>query len=366
MKISDFTQGKDNNFNLIRIISAMAVLVTHSFALAIGSGNAEPFQDTLGMTMGSIAVDVFFVTSGFLVTASLFSRQSAIEFFWARFLRIFPALIVMLLLTVFGIGILFTSLPAASYLGSSETYIYLLKCSTLIGGVAYNLPGVFGENPYKNAVNGSLWTMPNELRMYVILASVWILLRAAKSIRVKVFELAILSSTAIAAVLVVFFHFFQPSEIIFIKLFFMFFSGSSYYVLRNRINLSLTPFLLFTAAIIISASINKDAFFIAYSGTIAYVLFYLAYVPSGAIRTYNKIGDYSYGLYIYAFPVQQSIAALVPGISVFAMTISSAAATLFLAVLSWHILEKRVLGLKGRYVGHTRKILSFRFPEKPA
>ena len=99
MKLSDFTSGRDNNFNLIRIIAALAVLVTHSFALATGTSAAEPFQKTLGMTIGSIAVDIFFITSGFLVTGSLLTRKSFIdfiEFVWARVLRIFPALLVML------------------------------------------------------------------------------------------------------------------------------------------------------------------------------------------------------------------------------------------------------------------------------
>lgn len=87
MRLSNFTQGKDNNFNLIRMIAALAVLVTHSFALAIGTQDAEPFRQSLGMTMGAIAVDVFFVTSGFLVTASLLTRQNTIEFIWARALE---------------------------------------------------------------------------------------------------------------------------------------------------------------------------------------------------------------------------------------------------------------------------------------
>ncbi len=103
MRLSNFTDGRDNNFSLIRIIAAFAVLITHSFALAIGTGEAEPFQKFLGMTMGTIAVDIFFITSGFLVTSSLLTRQSVIEFVWARVLRIYPALLVMLCLTVFGL-----------------------------------------------------------------------------------------------------------------------------------------------------------------------------------------------------------------------------------------------------------------------
>lgn len=202
MKLSNYSQGRDNNFNLIRIIAALAVLVTHSFALAIGTADAEPFRKSLGMTMGSIAVDVFFITSGFLVTSSLLNRQSTIEFIWARVLRIFPALIVMLLLTVFVLGVIFTTLPTLTYLSLPQTYIYFAKCATLITGVAYNLPGVFDSNPYKNAVNGSLWTMPHEVRMYAILAIVWFVLRIIPKLRSTAFQAIIVIFAFVAGIYV--------------------------------------------------------------------------------------------------------------------------------------------------------------------
>ena len=123
-KLADFTEGRDNNFNLIRIVAALVVLITHSFALAAGTSAAEPFQKSLGMTTGSIAVDAFFITSGFLVTASLSKRRSVLDFVVARALRIFPALLVMLLLTVFGIGVFFTSMPVQGYLAAYKTYFY--------------------------------------------------------------------------------------------------------------------------------------------------------------------------------------------------------------------------------------------------
>ncbi len=362
MKISNFTQGRDNNFNIIRIAAALAVLITHSFVLAIGSGDAEPFREKLGMTIGSIAVDVFFITSGFLVTASLFSRKSTIEFIWARFLRIFPALLVMVLLTVFGLGVFFTSMPLESYLADSKTYIYLLKCSTLITGIVYNLPAVFDGNPYKNAVNSSLWTLPNELRMYAILASVWIALRITKSNRLRNFELAIVIAACIAGGAVMTIHFFFRTEWQFAKLFFMFFSGAAFYVLKERITLSHSYFWLFVVALCVSAIANKHVFFTIYTLTVAYVLFYLAYVPSGLVRKYNQVGDYSYGVYIYAFPVQQSVAALIHGVSVWPMILISGTVTLLFAVFSWHFLERRALGLKGICVGHTKRILSYVSP----
>lgn len=359
MKLSNIISGRDNNFNIIRMIAALAVLITHAFALAIGTGEAEPFRDTLGMTMGSIAVDVFFVASGFLVAASLLTGKGIVEFFWARFLRLFPALLVMLLLTVFGLGIFFTSLPLNSYLTDTKIYIYLLKNVTLIMGVGYQLPGVFEGNPFRNAVNGSLWTMPFEIKMYGILAVIYFVLRAIKKINsFSLFGVVILISAIVAGFWVATSYFYFSGKGPFAKLFFMFFSGAAFYVMKERIVLSKTIFCLAVTGLIFSPLINKDIFFVVYLVTIAYVLFYMAYVPSGFIRRYNQVGDYSYGLYIYSFPVQQTVAALIPGVSVLLMLVISTVVTFLLAALSWHLIERRVLNLKKFFIDRTRVILS--------
>jgi peptidoglycan/LPS O-acetylase OafA/YrhL len=359
VKLSNFTQGRDNNFNLIRIIAAFAVLITHSFALAIGTGAAEPLRGSLGMTMGSIAVDVFFVTSGFLVTTSLLTRQSVLEFMWARVLRIFPALLIMLLVTVFGLGLFFTSWPLSSFLADSQTYVYLLKCATVVTGVAYNLPGVFNGNPFKDAVNGSLWSLTYEIRMYAILVVIWGAFRITKWIHVRAFEPAIVTVAAAAGVFVVARHFYLPPDDQFATLFFMFFSGAALYVLKEHITLSRSGFWLCVIALLSSAMVNIQAFFVVYVLTLAYTVLYVAYTPSGLVRKYNQVGDYSYGVYIYAFPVQQSVVALIPGVSVLPLLVISAFATFLFAALSWHLIERRALGLKRLYVGHTRRILTY-------
>jgi peptidoglycan/LPS O-acetylase OafA/YrhL len=365
MRLSALTHGRDNNFNLIRIVAAYAVLVIHSFPLAAGGGAAVPFRDVLGMTIGDIAVDVFFITSGFLVTASLLTRQSAIEFVWARALRIFPALLVMLLLTVVGLGLFFTTLSWSSYLTEPKLYRYFLKAMTLFSGVKYDLPGVFETNPYNNAVNGSLWTMPFEVKMYAALAIIWMLLRRIPGFRVKAFEITVLAGACLAGLLHVLAHFDLIGSAHAFRLSFMFFSGASFFVLRERIVLSGSTFSLFALAWGLAA-FNQNAFFVVYVATLAYILIYLAYVPAGCIRSYNKLGDYSYGVYIYAFPVQQSTAALIPGVSVSSMVMISSVVTLAFAVLSWHLLEKHALKLKGRYVDRTKRLLSYKLTNASA
>lgn len=362
MKISDFSHGRNNNFNLIRIVAALAVLATHSFSVAIGSGDAEPLRETLGLTMGSMAVDVFFLTSGFLVTASLLNRQSALEFVWARALRIFPALFVMVVLTTFVLGPYFSSLPLSSYLSARDTYVYFAKCSTLVSGVTFSLPGVFDANPFRGQVNASLWTMPYELRLYAMLAIIWFALRLAKPARQDIFRAIVvfLAFSSGMYALVGYFRMDHPNSFAltnnFSRLFFMFFCGAAYYVLRRRIAVSHRVFLLFLALLLLS-SVNRDLFYIVYLLVIAYLLFYLAYVPAGPVRLYNRLGDYSYGIYIYAFPIQQSVAALLPGVSVSRMMLISAGVTIPLAILSWHLLERRMLDLKGHTVILTRRMM---------
>lgn len=361
MYLSKFTQGRDNNFNLIRIIAAYAVLITHSFALAIGTADAEPFRYTLGMTMGNIAVDIFFLTSGFLVTASLLSKQSVIDFIWARFLRIFPALLTMLVLVVFGMGIFFTTDSLSSYLANSQTHKYFLKCLTLFTGVEYILPHVFENNPYKNAVNGSLWTMTQEVRMYGTLVIAWVFSGIMPKYRLLTFKYTIFvlgfSAVFIYLNIIDNSRFLKTISMVFnLKLFFMFFTGAIFFIFKDKIIVSHYAFLFFVVILVLSF-FNKQAFPVVYLFVISYILFYVAYVPYGFIRKYNKLGDYSYGIYIYAFPIQQSIAALFPGISVFSMIITSTIITLILAFLSWHLLEKHALKLKNYFTHHTRRIL---------
>ncbi|MDR2550647.1 MAG: acyltransferase [Desulfobulbus sp.] len=360
MRLADYTRGRDNNFNLIRIAAALAVLVSHSFPLALGSKAVEPLGNLVGMSLGGVAVDIFFFTSGFLVTASLLTRQNVKQFAWARILRIYPALIVVVLLSVFGVGLFFTTQPATAYLADAKIYKYLLKSSTLIAGVNHLLPGVFENNPFKDAVNGSLWTMPYEVKMYIILACVWSIARLIPANKVKVFKIVLVLSAAVSGILLLLVHFkVVNTGGYFLKFFYMFFSGASFYILRDKIALSHALFFLFFLLLLVGALFNKHLFFVSYALVLGYCILYLAYIPSGTIRKYNELGDFSYGIYVYAFPVQQSIAALIPGVSAPAMMLYSSTVTLTLAVLSWLFVEKKALHLKEGWLNDRT---SFAFP----
>ena len=129
----------------------------------------------------------------------------------------------------------------------------------------------------------------------------------------------------------------------------MFFVGATIYAWKDKIYLSSSLMFILTFLLLFSA-FNKDSFYITYYLTLPYITLYLAYVPSGQIRKFNKYGDYSYGIYIYAFPIQQSLAQIIPKISVSLMTLLTFILTIILAALSWHLIENRFLKFKGSYI----------------
>ena len=165
--------GRNNNFNLVRLTAATAVVLSHSFALATGDSEAEPLWSLLGITLGSLAVVAFFMTSGYLVGGSLLSNAQPARFIVARVLRIFPGLWVMLVLTVFVLGPAVSTMGIGDYLRANGTWRYLGTNAVMFLGVDRQLPQVFARNPFADTVNGSLWTLTYELWMYATLLVAW-------------------------------------------------------------------------------------------------------------------------------------------------------------------------------------------------
>ena len=164
-KLEDHLSGRDNHLNLIRMVAAMAVLVSHAFPIALGEGAAEPLEALTGMALGGHAVAVFFILSGLLIARSFDRGSSHIRFLVARFLRLFPALIVVLVLTVL-IGATVSELSPGVYFATMDTLTYIPRNLSL-AFLQYSLPGVFVENPGGSVINGSLWTLFYEVVCYI-------------------------------------------------------------------------------------------------------------------------------------------------------------------------------------------------------
>src|SRR5271166_1142826 len=133
---------RDNNFNLIRMIAATAVLVSHAYPLALGAGTIEPLEHWLGMSLGTLAVCSFFLISGYFISHSFHRKHDVIEFTAARVLRSYPGLFAALIVTVFIQGPAFTKFRLGAYFSQPETRLYLPRNLSLIA-LQYVLPGVF-------------------------------------------------------------------------------------------------------------------------------------------------------------------------------------------------------------------------------
>lgn len=344
-RLGDVLSSRDNNFNLLRMAAASMVLVSHAFALTTGSGRSQPLYKTYGCTPGSIAVDIFFVSSGLLVTASLLRRRSALAFAAARVRRIWPGLAVVVLLTVFVLGPAFTTRPASEYFSAHQTWGYLLYTLTLFNGIGYHLPGVFETNPWKLTVNGSLWTLTYEVRAYAFLLLAWVAVARMRSGRAFAAVIATVFAGCFAVHIAdLDYHTLEDSIS---RLYAFFFCGSALCVFARHVPLSHAG--AAAAALVLATGAGHPPWFeVAYSFSLPYLVLWLAYVPGGWLRHYNRLGDYSYGTYIYAYPVQQIVAAARPGIAVWPMVALSAAATLALAVASWTLVERHAIEWRQR------------------
>ncbi len=337
--LGDAAHGRDNNFNLIRMLAASAVLVSHAWPLVYGAGVIEPLEALTGQTLGSFAVYVFFALSGFFISASFAGSDNVSAFLAARCLRLFPGLAVSLLLVGLVMGPVVTSLPVTQYLVDPETWTFLLRNLTLFSA-QYTLPGVFEANPYP-AVEGSIWTLIQEVLCYglVFLAGVSGLLgrRGYMSGALVAYGLLWLGPVVFPMQL-------HPKLVQLHDLSLPFVIGMAFWLWRDRIPLSLAgnAALLALAYATRATPLGVPALMLF----LTYATFWLGHVPQGWLRRYNWFGDYSYGMYIYAFPIQGLVVWLF-GTTTPTLHIALAfPITLFLSVLSWRFVERPALHLR--------------------
>jgi peptidoglycan/LPS O-acetylase OafA/YrhL len=332
---------RDDNFLLLRFVAAVMVIFGHSYALC-GIPGARDFiaRAELGEKIysGSLAVDIFFTVSGLLITMSYLRRHSLDQFLRARFLRIFPAFAACIVLSACVLGPALTTLPIGAYFSHPNTQSYLLNNLRFGPELQWGLPGVFATNPYANVVNGSIWSLPGEVYMYL-----WVVALGLAG----VLERRWLAHIAMLGILVL--GFVAPTKIpmlpglVFLRPAAFFMCGAFCFINRNLIPLrtSILAGLVITATVAKGTAVFPFVFFVC----VVYACLWFAYRPKLAF--FNKVGDYSYGLYLWGFPMQQWVAhgfgRPTPALTNFAMALPL---TLICAIGSWHLLEKPILRFK--------------------
>lgn len=345
------TPGHRNNFNLLRLIAASLVIVSHGIELPTGIAQRDWAFQVTGFSFAWYAVSLFFVISGFLVTESWRRSEYLPAFVSARVLRIWPGLLVMLALTVFVLGPAMTNIGLIDYFTSSMTWKYALRTASILTGVTYNLPGVFDNLPLQT-VNGSLWTLFYEVWFYIGILALGALGLLANTSRVRLIGLIAIVVTALIAV---------GTQIVAARLSgvlalslelgrlgFAFSLGMAYSGFRDKISLRLP---IVVALIAVAAATTGTPLFVVTSSlALAYGCLWIAYVPNASfLRPTQDWPDYSYGLYIYAFPVQQLLVALLPDPQPWQIIVLGFLCTLPFAALSWHFIESRALSQKARF-----------------
>jgi peptidoglycan/LPS O-acetylase OafA/YrhL len=332
--IKDFDGSRSNNFTLIRLILASLVLFGHSFPLT--KNPPDPITQFTGVWIGDVAVNSFFALSGFLVAGS-FVQNGALRYVFLRAIRIYPALFVCIILSVL-VGSTITTLPISEYFRSPITWAYIKLNLTFTS--AWYLPGVFESNPYDANVNGSIWTLPAEVRSYVIVLFAGVLGVLDNRMRINV--------AAFGALLMIQGSTFPLIEPLYVRPFAFFVLGVIFWANRDIVRLS--PFIAILAffAIVIS-----QKYFPAeklFAVCLVYLLFFIVY----AIKhiDLDRFGDISYGVYIYAWPVQQYLWR--DGQTGYDNFILAAPVTFALAIGSWFLIEKPALSVAKRFKRSTK------------
>jgi peptidoglycan/LPS O-acetylase OafA/YrhL len=340
----NMVQNRPTGFDYLRLTLALSIVVWHSVTICYGPSAEAYFWTGLPRPVIALLLPSFFALSGFLVAGSL-ERNNITEFLALRITRIFPALAVEVLISAIIIGPLLTTVGWREYFSSYKFFSYFLN---LFGNIHYFLPGLFIDNPTPKYVNAQLWTVPIELYCYLILA-------ASSMFGIIKIKNGLFVGTLCMVMMLTFGPQFRLTELPpfspdvgFLVISFLF--GVSLYVMRFQVAYSRLLFLL-SSSMYLALCMNRNFIYLS-ALPLTYVIIFLG-LQNPPKTMFIRGADYSYGVYLYGFPLQQTVCYLFPSQRFwYVSALSGVALALASAYLSWTFVESKV-------ISHRKVIISF-------
>ncbi len=340
--LSDVTirDGYDNFFTPLRLIFALLVLAGHVFMVALRDVAAEPFL-FFEYKASYLAVNLFFIASGFMVTKSILSRGDMIEFGTARILRIYPALTVHVLFVMFVMGPFVTNMPLGEFFAHKDFWTQPFKVLSFYQ-TDMILPGALTTND-EQIGSAALWTLRYELLAYMGTAAAFAfgLLRRKWML---IAQFIAFSGVWVIAHMTGAFDSLPASVQSILRFGMAYGLGAAIFAYRRNISLNILgiPILGLIAALFH----GTPAFEVVVNMWLAYIIFWAAYVKIPRLRRLQGMSDLSYGIYIYHWCILQWLFYKMPFLSVAQLFTLTVIATLIVALLSWNLIEKPLLSRK--------------------
>lgn len=345
------TKGiKNNCLNEIQVLAALLVIYNHSFYLGQGEGGDILYGLLNGRwQFGTLSVACFFILSGFFCSQSYLRGNSFFQYVKKRIIRIFPAMILVIIFCVFIMGPLVTTYSVKDYFLSAETWNYLTGIWPY--PLKWNLPGVFETNAYSSSVNGSIWTIPYQLIMYMVLGLMGIcgLLRK-KNFVFGCFMMTIfvnLCQNTLFADVNDYFLTLPIKDWCYLSIYFM--AGVAANAFADQIILSRVNAVI--ALIVLAFAWYGGEYIISTSILGTYLLLYLGYSDKLKLKFLKPVSSLSYGIYVFAWPIQQLLVWLWGGrMNAYLNTILAIPISIIFAWISWVLVEKRMMRLRNVYI----------------
>ena len=336
--------NKNNNFDFLRFLFALLVVISHSYPLS-GSNESSQwiYQITNGqIVLAQIGLSGFFIISGYFIFQSLERSKSIFDYFKKRFLRLFPALLAVLLLTIILAPLVYRS--ELLFFKNNAVYTYVPNNLSLYHFQS-SIKGIFDTNAF-HSINGSLWTIRYEFSLYVALSLLFFFRNKKRVVIILV---------SFAFILFYFLYNFYLNRLAGSTLFGIqglhllnlgtFFIGGSLLSSIQFEKLKYKSVILGMALLVLVLLFSFNRYDLGKHIVFPMVVILMGFIPLPFLSAFGKWGDMSYGIYIYSFPIQQTLMYFFK-MNTYTLMFTSVFLSISFGYLSWHLIEKRALKYK--------------------